>query len=297
MKEKKQEPGLAIVGKRDGEKFIKVLRSLSPKEYRTFRRSADTLKRFSNTQQMLAMVDSNLDDYRKSLAEHLGRFGRIRHLDPVYTEEVQLDVNRRFLNLLAMIDAYLASLEATIKRELGRDSTHMDQFQKSKSSLLESSFSYRLVKLMRGCALHGGLPLLSVRIKSNAIGKDGTAITRQLQVLIDRDEFQRKIGREGERLRPKFRQLDSEFEVETYLDDAILRLKRLHGQVLAESLPELVVSSTLIKNMVDECGDCEGMPVIIHYDSFESTNVRMKMEVFPLHLALPILDLIGRRCP
>jgi len=181
-----------------------------------------------------------------------------------------------------------------LKREFGRHATQLACFENSRTNLLESEFSYRLVKLLRDCALHGGLPLVEVSITSRAAGEPGASIARDLRILVDREELLTKVGRRSGPLRQRIGGLPEKFPIDAYLDDVLKRLLQLNLDVLSVTLPELVASAELLRSLANECREFHGFPVVLRYKSATSNELRLDMEMFPLHLATPILDSFRR---
>ncbi len=154
----------AIFNKRDKSSNVHLIRELPTPEFAEFERCWKEFQRLRERYSLLHILDKNfmqLDSFAKSLEG-----GK-----PINAGGILTELNNHFMNYLSTAYALRQHLEASIKRDFGRDSVHPAKFQQFIELLETASFEYAFLQDFRNFVQHCGFPVGSARLMYQQSGR------------------------------------------------------------------------------------------------------------------------------
>lgn len=136
-------------------------RNLSAEEAARYLAATKRLWGHRRDRDLLEMLQRNVDDYeecRRGLEQVVPTPGS----RTAEQRESEIEINRRFLAVLAAFRQYVDRIETRLKREYGKSSAIVKAFKNETANLFDTHFEYRFAVKLRNYAQHTGTPVGAV---------------------------------------------------------------------------------------------------------------------------------------
>lgn len=187
-------------------------------------------------------------------------------------------INRRLRTFFIEFYFFLEYAEIKLKRRYGKNSKQAREFKQALSEQFDNSFAYRFVYQLRHYAHHINLPINALSLKSGEFDFVLATTEHNLLVEVNRDELLNSgFDWRATDVRPQLRSLPAKFELNTYIEEMIQCLEKIHVSFICISLPEVKRAAAYIKELSKPISG-RGKPCIYHL--VDSPNRPVKNQVY-----------------
>lgn len=172
---------------------INAVRQLTPDEATRFLGAIEHLIEYDRSRDHIELVRRNYSDLTAEL-DKASNFTPPPAEARAQRRELDTEINRRFLNLLASYRFYLDGSETRLKRRYGADSREANDFKRACSAAYDSSFAFRFISRFRNYAQHIGVPVGFVLL-SSTFDRDSQEHTHSVSLGFDAAKL-RQEGKE-----------------------------------------------------------------------------------------------------
>ena len=199
----------------------------------------------------------------------------------------QKDLNRQVLNYLFLIRAFLDKWEKHIKKNFGKESEELTNFENLTHDEYDKNFYYRFLYNLSNFARHSGNAFHEI---STSLNDDDT---KNLEIFIDKrkflEDFEWKKSFYNEiNLLPEVK-----IDIYLFLKNMFKSLEKIHFKVIEHNIVKdinnLLINSLFLINFLNKYKDCDGeISIIEHEENIEEIKT-MSIERLPLKIAVLII--------
>ncbi len=164
------------------------LRELNELEYQELIKINEDLKTYNKLQELYRTVIINFFEYLE-FTKDIKRVPSAE-LDWArrYFDEMYFEANRLLINYFTGFRTYLDHTERILKKNFGKDSTEVKEFQKQTNFVYDKSFAYRLVYKLRNYTQHCGMPVGYINYNADKSDKPENMVG-DFNLMLDRDHL------------------------------------------------------------------------------------------------------------
>jgi hypothetical protein len=210
-------------------------------------------------------------DYRQLIDHYSQKFSVRPRVNVVVTTEMNHVINSRLRTFFTEFRFFLDYAERKLKRQYGKTSAQANELKRATNIQFDNSFSYRFVYQLRSYAQHINLPINALSLQSGEFDFLTATTKHNLLVETDRDELLNSgFDWRAIDVRPQLRSLPAKFELNTYIEEMMECLEKIHVAFVSIGLPHTKRGAAYVKDLVKPLSS-RGKPCIYQFDVPEDT--------------------------
>ena len=236
---------------------------LGAADYEHYREATRLIACFLRDYQQFEEVRSSYAEYRQLIDHYRRKYSVRPRLNAVVTGKMNHAINRRLRTFFTEFYFFLEYAERKLKRQYGKDSEQAKNFKQATSEQFDRSFAYRFVYQLRGYAQHINLPINALSLKSGEFDFLEATTRHNLLVEVDRDELLNSgYHWRAQDVRPHLRSLPGKFELNTYIEEMMSCLEKVHLAFVCVGLPDVKRAADQIKELIEPLHNRGGKPCV-----------------------------------
>lgn len=265
---------------------------LSEAEYEDYKEANGLLHGFLSDYQQFEEVRNSYTEYRRLVDHYRQKYSVRPRINAIVVGKMNHAINRRLRTFFTEFRFFLDYAEGKLKRQYGGDSEQFKEFKRVTSEQFDNSFAYRFVYALRSYAQHINLPINALSLKSGEFDFLLATTKDDLLVETNRDELLNSgFDWRARDVRPQLRSLPAKFELNTYIEETMECLEKIHVTFVCIGLPEVKRGADYIKKLVEPV-DGRGKPCIYYLEGRpehpvknQVYNIATKISWIPVELA------------
>lgn len=278
------------------QKTFSLRRELTEWEQAEYREAVARLVKFVDDQQRFDLVREGFGEYKLLVEKYAQRFARQPRLNRVIQGEISNRVNGKLRNFFSEFRAFLDYTESYLNTQYGKNSKEFKDFKAACSREYDSEISYRFVYQLRSYAQHSGVPINNMSITSGNFDPTLGDYRNHLLLEIDRDRLLNAPFKWTAKVRQDIEGFPPKFELDPHIVNMFMCLERINNAAVVTMLPALKRYAEVVVNRVEELGDEQGTPALVHFNPprarvGETVKLNMNFHWIPIDLARCVLRL------